>query len=453
MHPLCLRSSFFDCWRTHQKRLGGIQVKPVKIGLLGLGTVGTGVVRIVEGHQEDLQRQVGCSVQIECILVKHLDKERSVLVDSSKLTEDPWAVINNPEIDVVIEVMGGTGLAKEYILAALERGKHVVTANKDLMAQHGQEILQKASEKGCDVYYEASVAGGVPILRTLVEGFSSDRIYKMMGIVNGTTNYILTKMSQEGASYHAVLKEAQELGYAEADPTSDVEGFDAAYKMTILATLGFHAKIAYEDVQVKGISKVGKEDILYAQKLGYEMKLLGIAENQDGYISISVEPTMVKRDHPLASVNGVFNAIYVYGEAVGETMFYGRGAGEMPTATSVVADIVAVIKNLKLGVNGRRGSNAYKEKKLKTAEQIEAKYFVLLHVEDKAGVLARITQVFGQHDVSLESVIQQPNTNNPKAELVIITHHATKANMNKVIDAFNGLGVVEEVQSVYRVEG
>jgi homoserine dehydrogenase len=427
-------------------------VKPVKIGLLGLGTVGTGVVRIVEGHQEDLQRQVGCPVLIERILVQNVDKERSIHIDPSKLTEDPWSVINHPEIDVVIEVMGGIGLAKEYILAALERGKHVVTANKDLMAQHGQEILQKASEKGCDVFYEASVAGGVPILRTLVEGFSSDRIYKMMGIVNGTTNYILTKMSQEGATYDDVLKEAQDLGYAEADPTSDVEGYDAAYKMTILATLGFHAKINYEDVQVKGISKVRKEDIMYAKRLGYEMKLLGIAENQDGYVSISVEPTMVKRDHPLASVNGVFNAIYVYGEAVGETMFYGRGAGEMPTATSVVADIVAVIKNLKLGVNGQRGS-IYVEKKIKTADQIESKYFVLLHVEDKAGVLARITQVFGHYEVSLESVIQQPNSSNPMAELVIITHNANKANMEKVLAAFNELGVVEEVQSVYRVEG
>lgn len=428
-------------------------MKPVRIGLLGLGTVGTGVVRIVEGHQEDLQRQVGCPVLIERILVQHVDKERSIHIDPSKLTEDPWSVINNPEIDVVIEVMGGIGLAKEYILASLERGKHVVTANKDLMAQHGQEILQKASEKGCDVFYEASVAGGVPILRTLVEGFSSDRIYKIMGIVNGTTNYILTKMSQEGASYNEVLKEAQELGYAETDPTSDVEGYDAAYKMTILATLGFHAKINYSDVLVKGISKVRKEDIMYAKRLGYEMKLLGIAENQDGYVSISVEPTMVKSDHPLASVNGVFNAIYVYGEAVGETMFYGRGAGEMPTATSVVADIVAVIKNLKLGVNGQRGSIAYVEKKIKTADQIESKYFVLLHVEDKAGVLARITQVFGQYEVSLESVIQQPNTSNPKAELVIITHNANKANMDKVLAAFNELGVVEEVQNVYRVEG
>ena len=428
-------------------------MKPVKIGLLGLGTVGTGVVRIVEGHQEDLQRQVGCPVLIERVLVKDETKPRSITIEPSKLTTDPWSVINNPEIDVIVEVMGGTGQAKEYILAALERGKHVVTANKDLMAQYGHDILRKAAEKGCDVFYEASVAGGVPILRTLVEGFSSDRIYKMMGIVNGTTNYILTKMSQEGASYADVLAEAQQLGYAEADPTSDVEGFDAAYKMTILSTLGFHAKVEFKDVQVKGISRVGKEDIQYAKRLGYEMKLLGIAENQDGNISVSVEPTMVRKGHPLASVNGVFNAIYVYGEAVGETMFYGRGAGEMPTATSVVADIVAVVKNLKLGVNGRTAMKEYKEVKLLPEERIRCKYFVLLHVEDKAGVLARITQIFGEHEVSLESVIQQPNSNNPSAEIVIITHDATRTSMNDVLRAFEALDVVQEVKSVYRVEG
>ena len=428
-------------------------MKPVKIGLLGLGTVGTGVVKIVEGHQEDLQRQVGCPVQIDTVLVRNVEKNRTVQAHSATLTDDPWQVLNNPEIDVVVEVMGGIGEARSYILAALERGKHVVTANKDLMAKHGQEILQKAAEKGCDVLYEASVAGGVPILRTLVEGFSSDRIYKIMGIVNGTTNYILTKMSQEGASYEDVLKEAQQLGYAESDPTSDVEGYDAAYKMTILATLGFHAKVAYSDVAVRGISGVNKADILYARRLGYEMKLLGIAENSGGAMHISVEPTMVKRDHPLASVNGVYNAIYVYGEAVGETMFYGPGAGEMPTATSVVADIVAVVKNLKLGVNGRRASAAYKEKKLKDETQIESKYFVLLYVADKAGVLARITQVFGERGVSLESVIQQPDSSDSRAELVIITHNASKSSMNVVLEQLAALDAVEAVKSVYRVEG
>ncbi len=428
-------------------------MKPVKVGLLGLGTVGTGVVRIVEGHQEDLASQVGSPIVIEKILVQNKNKARNIAIDADKLTEDPWDIIRHPDIDVIVEVMGGIGLTKEYILEALSLGKHVVTANKDLMALHGPEILAKAQENRCDVLYEASVAGGIPIIRTLVEGFSSDRINKIMGIVNGTTNFILTKMSQEGASYLDVLKEAQELGYAESDPTSDVEGLDAARKMTILATIGFRANVALEDVSVKGISSVSKEDILYAKRLGYEVKLLGIAERQDDLISISVQPTMVKQSHPIASVNGVFNAVYVYGEAVGETMFYGAGAGELPTATSIVSDLVAVVKNLKLGVNGMQGSLAYKEKKLKTDEQISSKYFLLLKVADRAGVLARITQVFADFEVSLESVLQQPTPSNPEAEIIIITHDANKAAIQKVLATFESLDVVHKVKSVYRVEG
>ncbi|ACT03028.1 homoserine dehydrogenase [Paenibacillus sp. JDR-2] len=428
-------------------------MKPVKVGLLGLGTVGTGVVRIVEGHQEDLQSQVGSPIVIEKILVQNKSKARSISIDANKLTEDPWEIIGNPDIDVIVEVMGGIGSTKEYIMEALSRGKHVVTANKDLMALHGPEILAKAQEHGCDVLYEASVAGGIPIIRTLVEGFSSDRITKIMGIVNGTTNYILSKMSLEGASYGDVLKEAQELGYAEADPTSDVEGLDAARKMTILATLGFRAKVALEDVSVQGMSKVSKEDILYAKRLGYEVKLLGIAERQDDQFSISVQPTMVKKSHPIASVNGVYNAVYVYGEAVGETMFYGPGAGELPTATSIVSDLVAVVKNLKLGVNGKQSVLTYKEKKLKSDEQISSKYFLLLHVDDRAGVLAQITQIFAEYEVSLESVLQQPNPNNPDAEIIVITHDANKAAIQKVLQKFESLDVIRKVKSVYRVEG
>src|SRR5665647_424634 len=324
-------------------------MKPIKVGLLGLGTVGSGVVRIVEKHQNDLQHQVGSPIIIEKVLVQDRLKSRDVSVDVLKLTENPADIIDNPEIDIVVEVMGGIEPAKSYILEALSHGKHIVTANKDLMALHGAEIMEKAAEMGCDVFYEASVAGGIPIIRTLIEGFSSDRLTKIMGIVNGTTNYILTKMSQEGAAYEDVLKEAQDLGYAESDPTSDVEGLDAARKMTILGTLAFHAHVSLKDVSVKGISQVTKEDIQYGKRLGYEIKLLGIAEQEDDSISISVQPTMVKTTHPLASVNGVFNAVYVYGEAVGETMFYGPGAGAMPTATSIVADLVAVVKNLKLG--------------------------------------------------------------------------------------------------------
>ncbi|GIO87123.1 homoserine dehydrogenase [Paenibacillus faecis] len=428
-------------------------MKPVKVGLLGLGTVGTGVVRIVEGHQEDLSSQVGSPIVIEKVAVKSMDKKRSIEIDRSKLTEDPWEVIRDPEIDVIVEVMGGVNGTKEYILEALDRGKHIVTANKDLMALYGSEILAKAMEKQCDVFYEASVAGGIPIIRTLIEGFSSDRITKIMGIVNGTTNYILSKMSEEGASYDDVLQEAQALGYAEADPTSDVEGLDAARKMAILGTLGFRTNVELQDVQVRGISSVSKEDILYAKRLGYEMKLLGIADRQDDEFSISVQPTMVKKSHPIAAVNGVYNAVYVYGEAVGETMFYGAGAGEMPTATSVVADLVAVVKNLKLGVNGLKAIVPYKPKKLKSDEQIMFKNFLLLQVADKAGVLAQITQAFAEYEVSLESVVQSPNADTPDAEIMIVTHNASKASMNQVLQHFETLEVIRRVKSVYRVEG
>lgn len=425
----------------------------VKVGLMGLGTVGTGVVRIIQGHQEDLQKQTGLSIEIKKILVRNLDKERNVSIPPELVTLDPDELVNDPEIDVVVEVIGGIHPTKEYILQAIENGKHVVTANKDLMAESGAEILSKAQEKGCDVFYEASVAGGIPILRALVEGFSSDRITKMMGIVNGTTNYILTKMSQEGADYADVLKEAQKLGYAESDPTADVEGHDAARKMAILSTLGFHVDMNLNDVEFQGISRVTSEDINHAKSLGYEMKLLGIAKRDDDFIEVSVQPTLVHHTHPLASVNGVFNAIYVHGEAVGETMFYGPGAGELPTATAIVADLVTVVKNMKLGVNGRGSVAPYKEKLLKSDDQINSKYFLRLVVTDKRGVLAQITRILAEHDVSLEHVMQQPYNDGKQAEVIMVTHHASKGNIMDVRNAFEVLDSVYEVKSLYRVEG
>ncbi|GAB7386538.1 homoserine dehydrogenase [Bacillaceae bacterium] len=427
--------------------------KVIKVGLMGLGTVGTGVVRIVHGHQEHLRKQTGLGIEIHKILVKDPGKKRAVSVEADKITTDPYALLHDPEIDVVIEVIGGIQPAKEYILEALEQGKHVVTANKDLMALHGAEILAKAAEKECDVFYEASVAGGIPILRALVEGFSSDRITKMMGIVNGTTNYILTKMSQEGASYEEALREAQELGYAEADPTADVEGHDAARKMAILSTLGFHVDTHLSDVDCKGISCVTPEDIAYAKKLGYEIKLLGIAQRDDEMIEVSVQPTLIRQSHPLASVNGVFNAVYVYGEAVGETMFYGPGAGELPTATAVVSDLVTVVKNMKLGVNGRGMVAPYKEKVLKTDEQIYSRYFLRLVVEDKRGVFAKITQLLAEEDISLEHVLQQPYNNGERAQIILITHLAAKRSIERVLAELEKMDVVREVKSCYRVEG
>ncbi|WP_027414902.1 homoserine dehydrogenase [Aneurinibacillus terranovensis] len=425
----------------------------VRVGLMGLGTVGTGVVRIIQGHQQDLQNQTGLSIEVRRILVQDTDKERSISIEKELITTDAMELVASPDIDVVVEVIGGIHPAKEFILQALENGKHIVTANKDLMALHGAEILKKAQEKSCDVFYEASVAGGIPILRALVEGFSSDRITKMMGIVNGTTNFIMTKMSQEGADYAEVLKEAQELGYAEADPTADVEGHDAARKMAILSTLGFHVDMRLEDVDSRGISRVSAEDISYAKKLGYEIKLLGIAKRDDNLIEVSVQPTLIHKSHPLASVNGVFNAVYVYGEAVGETMFYGPGAGELPTATAVVSDLVTVVKNMKLGVNGRGSVAPYQEKYLKTDEQIVSKYFLRLIVDDKRGVLAQITRILAEHDVSLEQVIQQPYRGGREAEIIMVTHQATRRNIVNVEKELDKLDSVLQVKSLYRVEG
>ncbi|HZG87036.1 homoserine dehydrogenase [Paenibacillus sp.] len=428
-------------------------METIRIGLMGLGTVGTGVVRILNDHRDDLTRQTGSTIEIRRVLVQNTEKPRDIALDSSLLTREAEDIVAADDIDVVVEVMGGVELTKGLIERALRSGKHVVTANKDLMALHGAELVAIAREHGCDIYYEASVAGGIPIIRALTESFSSDRIKRMFGIVNGTTNFILTKMSQEGASYEDVLKEAQALGYAEADPTSDVEGLDAARKMAILATLGFRMNVSLADVDAKGITGVTKEDIQYGKRLGYELKLLGVAERDGESVSVSVQPAMVRTSHPLASVNGVFNAVYVYGEAVGETMFYGPGAGSLPTATSVVADLVAVVKNMRMGVNGKTLSTAYKEKKLQSDDRIFGKFFLLLHVEDKAGVLAQITQAFAANEVSLESVLQQPNQENPKAEIIIITHDTNMSGMKNVIRELESMDVVNKIKSVYRVVG
>ncbi|MDR5000664.1 MULTISPECIES: homoserine dehydrogenase [Brevibacillus] len=430
-----------------------MEKQSIKLGLMGFGTVGTGVVRIISAHQDDLQKQTGLGIEITKILVQDAEKSRNIAAMENLLTTEPAELLDDPDIEVIVEVIGGIHPAKEYILQALERGKHIVTANKDLMALHGAEILNKAQEKGCDVFYEASVAGGIPILRALVEGFSSDRITKMMGIVNGTTNYILTKMSQEGADYSDVLKEAQALGYAEANPTSDVEGFDAARKMAILATLGFRVPMKLEDVDVKGISAVSKQDIAYGKQLGYEIKLLGLARRDEEAIEVSVQPTMVPKSHPLASVNGVFNAVYVHGEAVGETMFYGPGAGELPTATAVVSDLVTVVKNRKLGVNGRGMVAPYKEKVLKDDSQKLSKYFLRIVVADKRGVLAKITQLLADKNISLEQVIQQPYNNGGEAEIIMVTHQSSKSDMDGVIAYMEQMDIISKVESCYRVEG
>lgn len=427
-------------------------MKAISIGLFGLGTVGTGVVKIIHDHQDKLMHQVGCPVIIKKILVQDLNKSRTVDIDVSLLTADPDEILDDPEINVVIEVMGGVDKTKDYLLKALTHGKHVVTANKDLMALHGSELLKVASKNGCDLFYEASVAGGIPILRGLVDGLASDRVTKMMGIVNGTTNFILTKMTKEGLAYEEVLKEAQDLGFAEADPTADVEGLDAARKMAILATLGFSMNIDLADVRVSGISKITEEDLRYGKQLGYTMKLIGYAHREGDKVEVSVQPTFLADDHPLASVQNEYNAVYVYGEAVGETMFYGPGAGSLPTATSVVSDLVVVMKNLRLGVNGRSAVAPQFSKQLKDDSEKYAKYFIRLHVQDEVGVFADITTVFAKYGVSFEKILQLPVKKNEVAEIVLVTHRASLMNYEKILQQLRDMSIVKEIKSSYRVE-
>ena len=426
-------------------------MKAISIGLLGLGTVGSGVVKIIKNHQDKLIHQVGCPVVIKKILVQDLHKSRPVEVEAQMLTSSADDILFDNDIDVVIEVMGGVQDTKDYLITALRQGKHVVTANKDLMALHGSELLTVASEHGCDLFYEASVAGGIPILRGLVDGLASDRITQMMGIVNGTTNYILTKMSNEGRSYEEVLKEAQELGFAEADPTSDVEGLDAARKMTILATLGFSMHIDLDDVKVSGISNVTEEDLRYGKQLGYTMKLIGFAHRVGEKVEVSVAPTFLSDNHPLASVQNEYNAVYVYGEAVGETMFYGPGAGSLPTATAVVSDLVGVIKNLRLGVNGRSAVTPQYPKRLKEDEEKFSKYFLRIHVQDEVGVFADITSIFAKYGVSFEKILQLPIKKNETSEIVLVTHRASLTNYDKILLELYDLTAVKEIKSAYRV--
>jgi len=428
-------------------------MKAISVGLLGLGTVGSGVVQIINKNQDKLIHQVGCPVEIKKVLVKDKNKKRDIPIQKELLTLNVDEILEDPEIDVVIEVMGGIEETRKHLLKALENKKHVVTANKDLMALYGPELLSVATKNRCDLFYEASVAGGIPILRGLVDGLASDRITKMMGIVNGTTNFILTKMTKFGSPYKEVLAEAQALGYAESDPTADVEGLDAARKMAILATLGFSMNIDLTDVSVKGITNITKQDLDYSKRLGYTIKLIGIASRTGEKVEVSVQPTLIPETHPLASVNDEYNAVYVYGEAVGETMFYGPGAGSLPTATSIVSDLVGVMKNMRLGVNGRSATSPQYKKNMKSPEEINAKFFLRITVKDEIGVFAAITSLFAQHDVSFEKILQLPTKEHDSAEIVLVTHRASLQSFEEVLRNLRNSSLVYTIESTYRVEG
>ena len=423
----------------------------VKIGLLGLGTVGTGVYRLVERQAEDIKHKTGREVKIEKILVKNASKPRQG-VEQELITDSFEDIIGNDEISIVVEVMGGMEPAYTYIKEALAHGKNVVTANKDLMAVKGGELMELAASKGCDLLFEASVAGGIPIIRPLKQCLAGNNITEVMGIVNGTTNFILTKMTNEGMEFEDALKMAQELGYAEADPTADVEGYDAGRKIAIMASIAFNSRVSFDDVSIEGITKISSKDIKYAKELGCDIKLLGMASNEGGSIEVSVHPMLIPSSHPLASVNDVFNAVFVHGDAVDDAMFMGRGAGMYPTASAVMGDIIDVVRNISFNCCGRIGCTCYRKLDIKKPEDCVTKYFLRMQVEDRPGVLAGVTGVFGNNNVSIDRIIQK-NRNEDTAEIVVITDRVREGNFKDSVAIFKCMSMIKKISSVIRVYG
>lgn len=426
--------------------------KEVSIGLLGLGVVGSGVVKLIANYQDQLKHQLGCSVQVKSILVRDLEKAQKTEINGSYVTTNANEILHDPDIDIIVEVMGGIDTARTYITEACKAKKNVITANKDLIALHGPELHRVAAENKVDLFYEASVGGGIPLLRSLTDGLVSDNIQKVMGIVNGTTNYILTKMDEDGLSYETALQEAQDLGFAEADPTADVEGLDAAYKMVILARLAFLTNVDFDDVEIEGISSIEETDLTYANQLGYTMKLIGNAACRGNNVDVHVQPTLLAQTHPLASVKNEYNAVYINGEAVGETMFYGPGAGSLPTATAIMSDVAGSIRNLRLGVNGHQAVLPRFAKSNTPKEMQKSQFYVRIHAKDEVGAFASISQLFNDMEVNLERIIQTPKEKGV-AEIVLITHTTSVATFEEVLTKLKELDVVTSIESQYRVEG
>ncbi len=423
----------------------------VRVALLGCGVVGTEVVRLLHEQSEDLTARIGAPVEIVGIAVRRPGRARGPLpVDPAVFTTDALGLIKRDDVDIVVEVVGGIEPARTWLTEALRSGKSVVTANKALLAEDGAALHDAAADGDADLYYEASVAGAIPLLRPLRESLHGDRITRVTGIVNGTTNFILSRMDSSGAGFHDALEEATALGYAEADPTADIEGFDAAAKAAILASLAFHTRVRASDVHREGITEVTAGDVAAAKAMGCVIKLLCIASAVDGAVTVRVHPAMIPRTHPLASVGDAFNAVFVEAEAAGQLMFYGRGAGGSPTASAVVGDIVAVARNRLAGVRAATESN-YADLALRPMGEVLTRYHVSLDVADRPGVLAAVAGVFAQHDVSIQTVRQEGR--GEEATLVVVTHAATDAALSATVEDLRALEAVREVASVMRVEG
>ena len=425
----------------------------IGIGMLGMGVVGSGVARALTEKSEHLAAQIGRPVSLMGILVRDPAKRRPYTVPAHLLTTDPETILSNPKIDVVVEIMGGQEPALEYITKSISQGKHVATANKEVMARHGPDILTQARKQGVHVMFEASVAGGTPIIGPLRRDLVANDVVAIHGIINGTTNYILTRMAQEGVDFEIALKEAQELGYAEADPSNDVEGIDAAYKLAILSTLAFGARVRDTDVHREGITRLRARDFLYAGELGYAIKLMAMAKKQDGYLQVRVHPVFVPTDVLIAKVDGVFNAVEIETDLAGRVLFHGRGAGSLPTTSALVADIVNISRNI---VGNLRSPTALKldeDVVIRPMHELETKYYLRVIVADRPGVLAQIAKILGDLRISIDSVIQKGTDDVAQsAELVLTTHRAKEALMQQAIQLVEALPVVHEVGNMVRVE-
>ena len=425
-------------------------MKTLKVGMLGCGTVGSQVARLMVANKADLTSRAGAELELVKVAVRDTSVKREG-ISSNLITEDAQSVVNDPSIDLIIEVMGGISPAKELILTALKNGKSVVTANKALLAKDGAALYEAASNANVDLYYEAAVAGAIPILRPLRESLVGDQVLRIMGIVNGTTNYILTKMDESGTAFSDALKQAQDLGFAEADPTADVEGFDAADKAAILAGLAFHSRVTDKDVYREGITKITAADVKVAKAMDMVIKLLAITElTSEGEISVRVHPALISRNHPLASVRESFNAVFVQAKSAGEMMFYGRGAGGEPTASAVLGDLVAIVRHKVLGGIGPKESD-YASLKIAAIGQTKTRYLIRLNVADKPGVLESVAHVFASHGVSIQTVRQSGIGD--KAELIVMTHSSTELALATTVKELGKLPVVTDVASVLRVEG
>ncbi len=431
---------------------------PVKVGILGLGTVGGGTVNVLQRNAEEIARRAGRGIVVTHAAARDLNKPRICSTDGIIITADPKEVVEDPEIAIVIELIGGDTLARDLVMRAIENGKHVVTANKALIAKHGNEIFAAAQAKGVIVAFEAAVAGGIPIIKAIREGLAGNQIEWLAGIINGTGNFILTEMRDKGRDFDDVLKEAQELGYAEADPEFDVEGIDAAHKLTILASIAFGIPLQFEKAFTEGITKITREDVTYAEELGYRIKHLGITRRTDKGIELRVHPTLIPERRLIANVDGVMNAVLVQGDAVGPTLYYGAGAGAEPTASAVVADVVDVVRVLTSDPENRVPHLAFQPDSLSDLpilkmEDVETAYYLRMQVKDEPGVLANVTRILGDKGISIEAIIQkEPQGGSAEASVIMLTHTVLEKQMNEAIQQIESLDTISGEVTRIRME-